>query len=405
MIRKFFYVLPALILGLCTAHAQTDSLRYSVSGTVRDARSGGSLQSVNVFMQGRHHATVTNADGEFTLKSDIPIEHVNFSHIGYRNASIPAEGGYLNVMLEPTTIPIAPALVVSAEPRLLVLEAMHHIPDNYPAEDELLQCFYRETLQKRQRYIYVSEAVARIFKTPYSRGVFRDAAAIDKSRVLLSQRRKDTLSVKFLGGPAQATGFDVVKNRDILLNETELSYYKLEMGDPIVIGGRTNLTVKISPSAYLSYPLYYGTLYIDSETYAFSRIELSLDMQDENKATNVMLIKKPMGLRFHPRELSVTIDYRKDGDRWRINYLRSVLRFACDWRKRFVHTNYTSVNELVVTDKLPEAVPIPRAEQFRIRDALSEKAALFTDPDFWKAYNIIEPSTSLEHAVERLIKR
>ncbi len=405
MIRKFFYVLTALLMGLSAAHAQTDSLRYSVSGTVRDARSGSSLQSVNVFMQGRHHATVTNADGEFTLKSDIPIEYINFSHIGYRNASIPAEGGYLNVMLEPTSIAIAPAMVVSAEPRLLVLEAMRHIPDNYTAEDELLRCFYRETLQKRQRYIYVSETVARLFKTPYTRGVFRDAAAIEKSRVVLSQRKRDTLSVKFLGGPTQATEFDVVKNREILLSERELAYYRLEMGEPVSIGGRPNLTVKISPSAVLSYPLYYGTIYIDSETYAFSRLELSLDMQDENKATGVMLIKKPFGLRFHPRELSVTLDYRKDGDRWRINYLRSVLRFACDWRKRLVHTNYTSVNELVVTDKLPEAVPIPRNEQFRSRDALSDKAALFTDPDFWKAYNIIEPSTSLEHAVERLIKR
>jgi hypothetical protein len=69
------------------------------------------------------------------------------------------------------------------------------------------------------------------------------------------------------------------------------------------------------------------------------------------------------------------------------------------------YTNYTSINELVVTDKYPDAVPIPRAEQFRLREALSDKAELFTDTDFWKEYNIIEPSVSLEHAVGRLMKR
>ena len=33
-----------------------------------------------------------------------------------------------------------------------------------------------------------------------------------------------------------------------------------------------------------------------------------------------------------------------------------------------------------------------------------DKAPLFQDPDFWKDYNIIEPSESLEHAVARLRK-
>ncbi|MBQ2324175.1 MAG: hypothetical protein II379_06270, partial [Oscillospiraceae bacterium] len=43
------------------------------------------------------------------------------------------------------------------------------------------------------------------------------------------------------------------------------------------------------------------------------------------------------------------------------------IRFACDWRKRLFRTHYTAVNELVVTDVCPEAVPIPRKERFRSR--------------------------------------
>ena len=41
---------------------------------------------------------------------------------------------------------------------------------------------------------------------------------------------------------------------------------------------------------------------------------------------------------------------------------------------------------------------------FRSSDILSEKAAEFLDPDFWKDYNIIEPTESLEHAIDRLRK-
>ncbi|MBR4788891.1 MAG: carboxypeptidase-like regulatory domain-containing protein [Bacteroidales bacterium] len=409
---RIIILLAAFTLPIQAAYAQEsapeqvqDSLRYSVSGKVKDAKSGSSLQFVNVVVPGRHYTTVTNADGEFTIKSDIPITDLNFSLLGYKTVNLPVSGSAIKVAMEPDAIRLAPAVVVAGEPRTLVRDAMERIQDNYMDQDELLKCFYRETIQKRQRYIYVSEAVSRIFKTSYSHGIYKDASALEKSRVLLSQRKSDTLSVKFLGGPSQAVDFDVVKNPEILLSNEELNLYAMQMGTPVMINDRMNYTVKISPASQVEYPLYYGTLFIDAESHAFTRIELSLDTRDEQKATRSVLVSKPVGLRFHPREMSVVIDYRLEGTRWRLNYFRSIIRFACDWRKRLLSTNYTSVNELIVTDKYPEAVPIVRKEQFRHRDALSEKAAFFADPDFWKDYNIIEPSTSLEHAVDKLLKR
>lgn len=400
--------LSALLLSAITAVsalAQSESLQYSVSGKVRDAKTGNALQFVNVIMEGRHYATVTNADGGFIIKSDIPIDTLVFSYLGFESKRLPVKESYLSVSLTPSVLSIDPAIVFSANPRMLLHQAIKRIPDNYSDNEELLQCFYRETLQKRQRYIYVSEAVSKLFKTPYERSIYKDAAALLKSRILISSRQRDTLSVKFLGGPTQAVDFDLVKNSNALLNQTTLNDYRLEMGAPAMIDGRLNLAVHISPAVERDYALYYGTLYIDFETYAFSRIELSLDMRDEKKAINDILVRRPAGLRFHPKELSIVINYRLEGDRWRIGFFRSMLKFSCDWRKRLFSTNYTSINELVVTDKYPVATPIPRAEQFRLREALSDKAELFTDPDFWKDYNIIEPSVSLEYAVERLIKK
>ena len=405
MKNRLLYFLAAalMLLTALAASAQTDSLAYSVGGRVRDSRNGLPIQYVDVTTGGRRYSTVTNADGSFVLKSDTPIEQLTFSRLGYSSVSMPVSSANINVSLSPAAYRLDPAMVLSAEPRMLVNEAISRIPSNYPAKEELLQCFYRETMQKRQRYIYVSEAVAKLYKTPYSRSVYRDAAALEKSRVLISSRKRDTLSVKFLGGPTQATDFDVVKNPYILLNREELFRYKLEMGTPEEIDGRMNYTVRLSPGTEVPYALYYGVLYIDMETYAFSRIELSMDMSDEAKATRDMLVRKPAGLRFHPREMTVTIDYRKDGDVWRLGFFRSLLDFSCDWRKRLLHTSYTSVNELVVTGLNPNPAPIPRQAQFRSHEALSEKAELFTDPDFWKDYNIIEPSVSLEHAVGRLL--
>ena len=396
------------ILGLGpTMRAQTDSLRFSVSGKVVDAVTEQVLRGVEVSIPGRQYATVTNVDGNFTLKSDAPIEEITFSHLGYRSVTVNPEDGKANVRLNQEALALDPALIVSAEPERLVREAIRKVRFNYPDKDELLMSFYRETMQKRQRYIYVSEAVARVFKTPYKFGVLRDAAGLDKSRVVLSNRKRDTLSVVFLGGPTISTNFDLVKNDGILLSEREMVNYVFSMTAPVSIGGRMNFAVKFRPlsAADVPYPLYSGTLYIDYETLAFTRIDMSMDMSNEEAVIHDILVRKPAGLRFRPREVSVVMTYRPDGEKWRLGYARVTMRFSCDWRKRLLSTNYTCINELVVTGVSPEAIPIPRNTQFRTNDALSEKAEFFTDPDFWKDYNIIEPSVSLEHAIDRLKKK
>ena len=402
--RKFLIL---IVFVCCSAalYGQVDTVRlgYSVQGNVVDAVSGRPMESVHVSVPGRHYATVTNADGDFTIKSDQPVSEVVFSYLGYRTLRQKAVGGPLRVRLTPESMPLAEASIITGDPREILGEAIRRIPDNYSKNPELLECFYRETVRKRNRYIFVSEAVARLYKTGYDGNIYRDRAALEKSRILLSQRRTDTLSVKMQGGPTQALTFDVVKNPEILFDEEELNLYEFEMGMPTYIGDRLQFVIHFHPgSRPVEWALYHGTLYIDRELLSFTRIEMSLDMSDVAKATRMMIIKKPLTLRATPKELSVVISYRLKDGKSRLEYFRSTMRFNCDWKKRLFATAYAVVNELVVTDLREPAVPIPRAEAFRSVDYLIEKAAEFQDPDFWKDYNIIEPSESLEHAIGRL---
>ena len=402
--RKFLIL---IVFVCCSAalYGQVDTVRlgYSVQGNVVDAVSGRPMESVHVSVPGRHYATVTNADGDFTIKSDQPVSEVVFSYLGYRTLRQKAVGGTLRVRLTPESMPLAEASIITGDPREILGEAIRRIPDNYSKNPELMECFYRETVRKRNRYIFVSEAVARLYKTGYDGNIYRDRAALEKSRILLSQRRTDTLSVKMQGGPTQALTFDVVKNPEILFDEEELNLYEFEMGMPTYIGDRLQFVIHFHPgSRPVDWALYHGTLYIDRELLSFTRIEMSLDMSDIDKATRMMIIKKPLTLRATPKELSVVISYRLKDGKSRLEYFRSTMRFNCDWKKRLFATAYAVVNELVVTDLREPAVPIPRAEAFRSVDYLIEKAAEFQDPDFWKDYNIIEPSESLEHAIGRL---
>ena len=390
LMRKFL-ILIAFVCCSAVLYGQVDTVRlgYSVQGSVVDAVTGRPMESVHVSVPGRHYATVTNADGDFTIKSDRPVPEVVFSYLGYRTLRQKPSGGPLRIRLTPESMPLTEASIITGDPREIIREALYRIPDNYSMNPELLECFYRETVRKRNRYIYVSEAVSRLYKTGYDGTVYRDRAALEKSRVLLSQRRTDTLSVKMQG--------------EILFDKDELALYEFEMGMPTYIGDRLQFVIHFHPgSREVEWALYHGTLYIDRELLSFTRIEMSLDMSDQAKATRMMVVKKPLSLRLAPRELSIVISYRLKEGQSRLEYFRSTMRFNCDWKKRLFATSYAVVNELVVTDVREPAVPIPRAEAFRTVDILSDKAAEFQDPDFWKDYNIIEPTESLEHAIGRL---
>ena len=61
---------------------------------------------------------------------------------------------------------------------------------------------------------------------------------------------------------------------------------------------------------------------------------------------------------------------------------------------------------MVVTDgKDSNANSIPYKMAFKQNQSLSDKVSNFADEDFWGSYNIIEPTESLEHAVNKLKKQ
>lgn len=376
-----------------------------VGGHVVDDKTGDALGQVSV-SAGRV-SVVTNEDGDFSLKLDADPGTIVVSHLGYKTKRVKVKNGDdLKIRLHPTTIQLREIVVLNEDARELVDIAISKIPDNYSKVPELLKGFYRETAMKRKHYIYVAEGVENMYKTPYSRSIGRDRVAIVKGRRLLSQKQGDTLGVKVMGGPVQAVVMDLVKNRDFLLNKEDLDVYKFTMGIPEYINDRLQYVVQMEPSESMPYALYHGKLYIDSERLAFTRIELNLDMSDKDKATRTMLVKKPLGVKFKPRELSSVVDYRYEDGVTRISYLRNTFRFNCDWKKRLFATSFTATCEMVVTDSSSDDVqPIASRSSFDSRDAYYDKVEYFMDPDYWRSYNIIEPSESLDKAIRKLVSK
>lgn len=395
-----------MLLLLSVACVALQAQQTTLSGIVTDAKSGNPIAQATVAMAGV--SVVTNDDGMFTLKVKPAAGTLTVSHIGYRTMRVKVSDNHsapVTVRLQPTAIQLKEVVVWNEDPWKLIEQALEKVPDNYNTTPQLYRCFYRETAQKRSRYIYVAEGVVDMYKTGYQKTVYRDRVAIVKGRRLVSPKQSDTLGVKVLGGPTLPVQLDVVKNTAFLLNQEELSKYTLGMAPAAVIDDRLQYVITLTPYVEQSYPLSYGKLYIDRETLAFTRIELSLDMSDRQKASNYMLHKKPHGVRFKPKEMSCLIDYRTVDGKTTIHYVRNTFRFGCDWKRRLFSTNFTAVAELVVTDRLPDVRPISGRESFDSRDAFFDHVDYFRDPDFWKDYNIIEPTESLDKGIGKIIKK
>jgi hypothetical protein len=157
------------------------------------------------------------------------------------------------------------------------------------------------------------------------------------------------------------------------------------------------------------YPLMGGLLYIDQESLTITRAELELDVRDWRRASEYMLVRKPLGLRFRPKQLSMTVGYTTDARGiTHMNYLRNEMLFNCDWRRRLFASAYVAVSEMVVTDRVASGSDAKRPRgrsSFGLKDRFYDRVEYFNDPDFWADYNIIEPTESLEHAIDRLKKK
>lgn len=252
-----------------------------LSGTVSSDRTGERIAHATIVAEGLGVAVVTNDDGYFTLKTETQPNAITVSHLGYQSRRISLKGKTaetIKIRLKPTAIALQELVVWTDNPRQLVDIAIRKIPENYARKPELYKCFYRETAMKRQHYIYVAEGVVDMYKTAYNRTADRDRVAIVKGRRLLSPKRGDTLSVKVMGGPVQPIQLDIAKNLDFLLNAEELANYTFRMEPTTTINDRLQYVVSLWPNAIQPYALYTGKLYIDRETLAFTRAELSLDM-------------------------------------------------------------------------------------------------------------------------------
>ena len=409
-INKSFLVWIVILLCVPVLSAQN---LVTFSGKIKNQKTKKNIENVSLTVPGTNIGTVTNADGYFSLKvpanelkQGIKAEQIGFQSRIFTPEELSSDSDNLTLFLEPTAKALKEVVVLGGEPKEIVRNALRKIPYNYSHKDNLFSGFYRETVQKGNRFISISEAMVDVLKKPYTqRHISGDLVRINKGRKLLSPKTSDTLAIKLEGGPYMPIVLDVVKNGEHLFQLEEMDYFVFKMLPAAIIDDRLHYAISFKPNVELSYPLNSGTIYIDAENESISRVEFELDMKNKSKVTQSILQKKPRGLHFSPQEVSGIVTYKQIDGKSYLNYIISKIRFKCDWKRRLFSSGYTTTAEMVMVDRNDspdKKMKFP--DKFSRTKIFADIVDNYWEEGFWDDYNIIEPTESLEKAVIKLKK-
>ena len=408
----FFLLLSLfLVTSLYSGNfVQQQDSAFVLRGRVLGGDNNQPLVNASISVDLVNVSTVTNQDGYFSIR--VPAasrnSHLIIRYLGYTNRDIPVvtliNSPNNHIALIPSPIQLSELQVVSGDGSDLVQEALRKIPENYSPEPNMMVAFYRESVKKGSRYISLVEAVLDVYKATY-RSYSNDQARIYIGRKATDISPRDTILMKFQGGISDALMLDIAKNPEIVFGK-DGSEYTFHIEGLININNKPHYKINFEPLPGIDDILFRGTMYLESESLAFARMEFNMNVEDRRDAANIFIRRKPSRMRVEVEKAQYTVNYIEDNGKWYFNYSSTQVEFRVRWTNRFFGlfaTNYSIGSEIAVTDRYKDnVVKFPRNERIRSTDVIAERVEYFLDPGFWGEYNVIEPDQEITNAIERL---
>ena len=407
--RFLLLLFSFLFISVQSFAFQPSDIKYvEYKGEVVNARNGKPISSAYLALSNSNISTITNADGQFSLKvpEDLTDATVTISVLGFQSKTLPIsyfKNTNTIIELEETVQELSEiSLYKATNPTLLVKEMLAKKDENYLTDQSLMTSFYRETIKKGWSNVSLSEAVVKIFKSPYNSSK-RDLLSIYKARKSTDYDKLDTVALKLRGGPYNALYLDMMKYTEYVLRPEMIDSYKFKFDDPTKINDRYTYVIDFE-EADKADPWYYGKLFIDAETSTLVKADYSLNVDDRDAAAAMFVKKKPSGSKVYPTELNYQVDYAQNNGKWYFAYGKAQMDYVVNWRKKIFNSKYKINSEMVVTDwqeyvgdDWKKSVDLIKPNIVMVDDVSG-----FNDSEFWGSNNIIEPEKSIQNAIDKI---
>ena len=382
-----------------------------IEGFILDAETNQGLPFAHIAIQGTNLGTVSNAEGYFylDLKTQKQLgDSVIFSYMGFQDCSM-ALNAYpdtlLNISLKAQIQELEELTITTESPLEIVQKAFDRVGENYPTNTQLLQGFFRETVQQNSVYLAYTEAIVNIKKTSYSALRADDLIKIEKARSKADPKKSEFLDkVNFRGGLQGVLNMDIVKKRS-LFDEKSYSYFDFQLEDIQRFKNKWIYIIQFTKKAESKKGGLEGKFFIEADSYAFVRIELArneLGLKKDNKfGLKDEIAMKMLGLRLEKKSRTFMVDYRLVNGKWVLFSTKYTLKMDVVDKKEFSQVVFqTYLLNYEVKEFTNDA--FNKSEAAHKNEMTYKSAENYQDENFWLGYHYPVPSKVEQQLIQNL---
>jgi hypothetical protein len=389
------------------ASAHDSTTNIIVKGHIYDNLDKKPIPFASVGIQEQNTGTITNSDGYFIVK--VPSEYSGVSlivsHLGYLSQNIPVKllnEQKVDIFLDRKIISMQEVIIRYVDPTAIIAKAMQLRNVNNSNKPVYMTTFYREGVQKNDRYISYSEAVFKVYKSSFEHDEKSDQVKLLKSRKIQNINQNDTSMLKLKAGILAGLQLDIVKCIPDFLDETESASYTYTYADLVSNNTQNAYAITFVQNKGINEPMYTGTLYIDKERFAILGADFEINPKFLSQAADYFIVKKSRQLNVKLEKISYSISYMNYNGRYYINHARCDLHIKTRIRNHLSSDNFSTFLETATCHiDTVNVIRFPKQEIIKPNIVFSDAPFIY-DESFWGDYNIIAPEAKLSDALSRI---
>jgi len=390
--------------------AQDTIKNIIVKGHIFDNENKTAIPYATIGIMEENIGTISNMDGYFMLK--IPASYSGsslvVSHMGYMSQGIPIQllnEQQVDIFLERRIISIQEVIIRYIDPNSIIAKAMENRDVNNNKEPVYTTSFYREGVQKNNRYISYSEAVFKIYKSSYTHDEHSDQVKMLKSRKIENTNPNDTVFLRLKAGILSALQLDIVKCVPGFLDLSLSSNYTYTYSDLVSYNSKDAYVITFIQKKGITDPLFTGTLYIDKDSFAILGADFEINPEFLEKAADDLVLKKSRKLNVTLERISYSVSYTPFKGKYFMNHARCDIKLKTRLKRHFSSDNFSTFLELATCNiDTTDVVKFAREEVIKPNMVFSE-AQYTNDDSFWGEYNSIAPEEKVGEAISKIIEK
>jgi len=379
----------------------------SIGGKIIDAETSEPLPYATIGISHRGRGTVTNYNGNFILRiSEECLEDtLTVSYVGYVNRLLPVRslpGNVMTITMDRDYIPIPEVIIRAQDPLLILRRTVSSLASNYGTTPAILTGFYREGVYRKKEPQIYSEAVVKIYKSPYTRSLQNDQIKVIRSRKIENLEARDTLAVRLKAGLSATLSLDGMRHLFDFLDPQSFGSYEYHLTDIVTIDGETAYVISFKQKEWVTEPLMQGDMYINVDNYSLMLAEFEVNPLYIDETGESFISRLPKDYSMKPEYVRYRTRYRNVDGRYYLSHVRGDLGFNARGRKKVFNSRFNVFFELAITEHSTDNVARFDHEELAPAYSIFSETISGYDAGFWKDFDFLKPEDDLVAALENL---